>query len=98
MTGPAELSPQDEPPHLQAAGWYARKRAGDMTAAEIAALNAWLAQDPAHLATFERLERTWTGVESARGDPRIMMMREQALKRGGRRPRVLAMRAVTAHE
>jgi transmembrane sensor len=83
-----------EPLHEQAAGWYARKRAGDMNPAEITALNAWLAEDPAHAEAFERLDRTWTGVESARGDPRIMMMREQALKR--RRPRVLASRALAA--
>ncbi|MGE5566347.1 MAG: FecR family protein [Parcubacteria group bacterium] len=92
MTRPDDMR-EEEPLHLQAAGWYARKRAGDMSAQEIAALNAWLDADPANLAAFERLDRTWTGVESARGDPRIMMMREQALKRGRRRPSVLAMRA-----
>ena len=96
MTGAAELSPQDEPLHLQAAGWYARKRAGDMTPQEITALNAWLGEDPAHLAAFERLDRTWSGVESARGDPRIMIMRERALKRGRRQPKALAVRALAA--
>jgi transmembrane sensor len=94
MTGPADDMREAEPLHLQAAGWYARKRAGDMSAQEIAALNAWLDANPAHLAAFERLDRTWTGVESARGDPRIMMMREQALKRGQRRPKALAVRAI----
>ena len=96
MTRPVDAIPADEPLHMQAASWYARKRAGDMSAQEIAALNAWLAANPAHLEAFERLDRTWTGVESARGDPRIMMMREQALKRGGRRPRALAVRGLAA--
>ncbi|HEX5776107.1 MAG TPA: FecR domain-containing protein, partial [Caulobacteraceae bacterium] len=96
MTRRPEPALENEPLHLQAAGWYARKRAGDMSAADIAALNAWLADDPAHLEAFERLERTWSGVESARGDPRIMIMRERALKRGVGRPRALAMRAVAA--
>lgn len=96
MTRAPETAAEQEPLHLQAAGWYARKRAGDMSAADIAALNAWLAADPAHLAAFERLERTWSGVESARGDPRIMMMREQALRRGARRPKALAFRALAA--
>jgi len=96
MTRPVDTVPVEEPLHMQAAGWYARKRAGDMSAHEIAALNAWLAADPAHLEAFERLDRTWTGVESARGDPRIMMMREQALKRGRGRPRALAVRAIAA--
>lgn len=96
MTRPDDIAPPEEPLHLQAAGWYARKRAGDMSAAEIAAFNGWLAEDAGHSEAFERLDRTWTGVESARGDPRIMMMREQALKRGGRRPRVLAVRAMAA--
>jgi transmembrane sensor len=96
MTRPIDQTPADEPLHLQAAGWYARKRAGDMSAQEIAALNAWLAADPAHLEAFERMDRTWTGAESARGDPRIMMMREAALKQGLRRPRVLAARALVA--
>jgi len=95
MTAPNEMH-EPEPVHLQAAGWYARKRAGDMSAQEIAALNAWLDADPANLAAFERLDRSWTGVESARGDPRIMMMREQALKRGKRRPKALAIRALGA--
>src|SRR5690348_11823658 len=96
MTRAPETAVEQEPLHLQAAGWYARKRAGDMSAADIAALNAWLAEDPAHLAAFERLDRTWSGVESARGDPRIMMMREQALRRGARRPKMLAFRALAA--
>jgi transmembrane sensor len=96
MSRPIEQAVQAEPVHLQAAGWYARKRAGDMSAADIAALNAWLGEDEAHADAFERLDRTWTGVESARGDPRIMIMRERALQRGRRRPRVLAMRAVAA--
>ena len=96
MSRRPDPAPQDEPLHLQAAGWYARKRAGDMSAQEIAALNAWLAEGSAHLDAFERLERTWSGVEAARGDPRIMIMRERALKRGGRAPKVLAMRAAAA--
>ena len=96
MTRPADQIPADEPPHLQAAEWYARKRAGDMSAQEIAALNAWLAADPSHFEAFERMDRTWTGAESARGDPRIMMMREQALKQRLGRPRVLAARALVA--
>lgn len=89
-------TPQQEPLHLQAAGWYARKRAGDMTAAELTDLRRWLDEDPANFDAFERLERTWAGVESARGDPRIMMLRERALQRGRRRPSLLAVRGLAA--
>ena len=98
MTGRPLAAAPNEPLHLQAAGWYARKRAGDMTAHEIADLNAWLGEDPAHLAAFERLDRTWSGVESARGDPRIMIMRERALKRGRRQPKALAFRALAREQ
>lgn len=92
----APVTPPDEPLHLQAAGWYARKRAGDMTAPELAELRHWLDEDRSHLEAFERLERTWAGVESARGDPQIMMLREQALKQRARRPAVLAVRGLAA--
>ncbi len=81
---------------MQAAAWFARQRAGDMGAEETAALADWLAQDPARREALERLERTWAGVESARGDPRIMIMRERALKRPTRPARVSAFRAMAA--
>ena len=86
MTGRPETAATD-PMHLQAAAWFARKRAGDMTrrrdrGAERLARRR--PRPPGRLrAAGARLERA---SRSARGDPRIIAMREQALKRGAGRP------------
>jgi len=43
----------------QAAGWVIRIDAGDLTAVERAALDAWLAADPSHRDALERARVTW---------------------------------------
>ncbi|UPG91197.1 FecR family protein [Luteibacter aegosomaticola] len=43
----------------QAAGWVIRLDAGDLTAPERAAFDAWLAADPTHGAALERARTTW---------------------------------------
>ena len=78
-----------------AAAWFARQRAGDMTAAEAGALEAWLAADPAHRAALDALDRAWQRAELARHDPEILAWRERARLRPAW-PRRLALRAVAA--
>ncbi|HEX5776807.1 MAG TPA: FecR domain-containing protein [Caulobacteraceae bacterium] len=54
--------------------WFTRSKAGDMTAAEAAQLDAWLDADPAHRAAFDEVSFTWQGIEPLRADPRIAAM------------------------
>jgi transmembrane sensor len=64
-----------------AAAWFARQRAGDMTPAETAELDAWLDADPEHRAALDALARAWDRAELARHDPEILAWRERALRR-----------------
>lgn len=43
----------------QAAAWFVRRDAGEMSAADRAALDAWLATNPAHAQAWSRLEALW---------------------------------------
>ena len=79
-----------------AAAWFARQRAGDATAAEVAELEAWLEADPEHRAALDALQRAWERAELARHDPEILAWRERALKRPSGWRRLLAGRAVAA--
>ncbi|HYG26046.1 MAG TPA: FecR domain-containing protein [Caulobacteraceae bacterium] len=44
----------------QAAAWLARRDAGDWSAEDQAALDAWIAQDTAHRVAFLRLDSVWS--------------------------------------
>src|SRR6185437_10570848 len=78
-----------------AAAWFARQRAGDMTAAEAAELETWLDADPEHRAALDALARAWERAELARHDPEILAWRERALRKSGWRRR-LGGRAIAA--
>jgi transmembrane sensor len=73
-----------------ALAWFTRSRAGDMTAAEAAQLEAWLDADPAHRAAFDAVGFTWQGIEPLRADPRIVAMQ------GGRPRRRWLPQAIAA--
>jgi transmembrane sensor len=80
MTAPAEQTPDV----LETAtDGFARRRSGQMTAAEAQAFDAWLAADPAHAEAFEAAERMWadTGLDAVREHPRILALRERGLSR-----------------
>jgi len=79
-----------------AAAWFARQRAGDMTAADTAELEAWLEADPEHRAALDALHRAWERAELARHDPEILAWRERALKRPSGWRRWATGRAVAA--
>jgi transmembrane sensor len=78
-----------------AAGWFARERAGDMTAAEVASREQWLDADPLHRAALDALYRAWDRAEVARHDPEILAWREYARTRSAW-PKVMATRAIAA--
>lgn len=95
MTRPAELAPD----LLETAtDWFARRRSGDMTPAETAALAAWLAEAPEHAEAFEAAQRMWlaSGLDDIREHPQILALRERALGRARRRWWMVAAPAAAA--
>src|SRR5262249_37675676 len=62
-----------------AASWFARRRSGEMSAADVADFELWLAQDAAHREAYDLAERMWSGVEAVRSDPRVIALRERGL-------------------
>jgi transmembrane sensor len=63
----------------QAVAWCLRLHEGDATAAEQQALDAWLAQDPAHRERFARMRRLWDGIALDAHAPELLPLRQQAL-------------------
>jgi transmembrane sensor len=68
-----------------ASRWFARKRSGEMTAAETTELEAWLAADPEHRALFDQAEYWWGAASALRGDPAILKLREEVARPAPRR-------------
>jgi transmembrane sensor len=89
MTDAAKPPPPPETPEAAAARWFARGRSGAMTPPEAEALEAWLAEDPAHRALFDQSEYWWGAASAVRGDPAILALREEVARahrdRGRRR-------------
>ncbi len=79
-----------------AAVWFARQRAGNMSADEAAELDVWLQADPDRRAALDALHRAWERSELARHDPEILAWRERALARPSGWRRFLTARAVAA--
>lgn len=79
-----------------AAAWFARRRIGGLDDAQQQELDTWLTEDAAHRQAFEALEQAWFGVESLRGDPRVLALREEALRRNPPWRRFLAPIAIAA--
>lgn len=92
------MNAQPTPTAVQeaAGAWFARRRSGAMTPAEAKALEAWLAEDPRHLAAFDMIERAWAGVEGARRAPEILALRERARGRRSGLTRAVVSRAAAA--
>ena len=65
--------------------WFARWRSGQMTKAQIEAMETWLRSAPENAQALEEIAAVWDEVEGARRDPGIMAQREKAVimaKRG----------------
>ncbi|HWU15142.1 MAG TPA: DUF4880 domain-containing protein, partial [Caulobacter sp.] len=62
----------------EVAEWFARRRAGPLSAEREAAFQAWLAAAPENRAAFEEASALWSGLNDLRGDPRLMRLREDA--------------------
>ncbi|HEY8066127.1 MAG TPA: FecR domain-containing protein [Methylosinus sp.] len=79
-----------EDPHDSAVDWILRKKEGPLTRKEQAALDAWLAADPAHAAALREAE----GLSAEFS--RLNMRRPATQPRAGRRKRPLAAAAACA--
>lgn len=60
-----------DPIRQQAAAWFARLRADDLSEAETRRWRAWLDEDPRHRSAYERLERLWSAVGEFAPAPEI---------------------------
>lgn len=83
-------------PREAAAFWLARQKAGDMSEAEKAAFDAWLAARPEHRAAFQRAQAAWQDAGKVASDPAVMRLREAALDVKPRGFRFGSMRAAAA--
>ena len=82
MTGPGG----DADLHDTAAAWFVRSRAADWTEADAARLQAWLAADPRHRASFDDVAEAWAASAEAAALPAVQSLRAEALAATRRRP------------
>jgi transmembrane sensor len=78
MTGPLNISALA--PQEAAAEWFALKRSGEMTAAQLLEFQLWLEASPEHQAAYEDAEQTWAMTGALREEPELLLMRSQARK------------------
>lgn len=65
--------------HELAADWFLRRRAADWRPEDERALEAWLAADPEHRATFEAVAQAWDDAGRAAASEGVRRMRAEAL-------------------
>ncbi len=78
-----------------AADWVTREDRGTLRPDEAAARDAWLAQDPRHVAAYDSATDAMRAVEAHAADPRILALRQAALSLKAER-RVPAWRIAAA--
>ena len=88
--------PQKRSLPTDAAGWFVRRNAGDLTLEEAAALEAWLAGDPRHGDSLAVVEQAWGAAGPAGETPAVLARREALRRARDTRTRRLAMRALAA--
>lgn len=89
-------TPEPDDMRRIAADWFARKRSGQMSAAEAHELEAWLAADPERQAALDAVELMWAASDAVRSDPAVLAIREDALKKARPRWRVAVGGAIAA--
>lgn len=73
----------DEESDLEAAAWFARVRAGELSEGESRRFEAWLSAMPGNRDRFQAMERAWSATAVAAGDEDVRAMRAAALSAGG---------------
>ncbi len=63
----------------QAAAWFARRLAGNMSPVEELQLQRWLASSPVHSGHWDALTRTFVGIDPLRDDPEFNAMRAETV-------------------
>ncbi len=74
----------------QAADWFALKRSGAMSAAQLLEFQAWCDADAQNREAFEEAEQSWLMAGALRFDPYLKLMRERARRTFPRFPRAAA--------
>lgn len=65
--------------HDEAAEWFVRSRGPGWSALDAARLEAWLAADPRHRASFDGVARSWDATAEAAASPGVRALRSEAL-------------------
>lgn len=71
MTAKFELIEGGDPVRRQAAAWFARQRADDVSVEDIRAWQQWLEADARHRAAYARLEHLWSGLGAHAAHPEV---------------------------
>lgn len=79
MTSPHLRSMDDPALREAAARWVMAEDAGELGADGAAERDAWLAEDPEHLAAYDAVLRAMGRVDDVAADPRILALRASAL-------------------
>ncbi len=66
--------------------WSLRIFEGDLSSAQEAEFDAWLAKDPENALAFEKVSSAWKAVDDVAYSPNIVALRGEALAFAGRRP------------
>jgi transmembrane sensor len=90
VSGDADDSP------ASAEAWFARLRAGPLSAYEQGAFDRWLVADELNSEAFNKVSRMWDSMEAVRADPQVLAMREQALASSRTQRRAVVRRAAFA--
>lgn len=97
----AKVTSIDAP--IQAENWFARLRASDCTAADLAAFERWRDESPGHAAAYRNVERTWRQLDALRAKASIVAATAEAVRAAsqtrvvpGTRPRWKWMAAIAA--
>ena len=73
-----------DPVTRQAAAWFARLRADDVSSADRQAFETWLRADLEHRAAYESFERFWSGTGRYAGEAQIARVIKESARRPGR--------------
>lgn len=65
------IASASDPVRREAAAWFARLRADDVSERERAQFQRWLTDDTGHRVAYERLEALWSGLGAHAGRPEI---------------------------
>lgn len=76
-----------DPIRRQAAAWFARLRADDVSESERAAWQRWMADDARHRAAYERIERLWSAAGEHAQHPHIAERLREAVATPAPSPR-----------